>query len=107
MNELTRAARRDRCFIRAFANGHSGQIRDINGKGMKISLFGRPEIAGGEQVNVKIIPDDMLGLKPFYVRGTVRWVRREDNLVNFGLQYSDGANMSAVLPLKKLIRTWR
>ena len=106
MIKKTRASDRDLCFIRAFANNHTGQVRDITSRGMRIALFGQPEIIKGDSINVKIIPDESEGIDSFYIRGTVRWVKRGESLVNFGLHYTDEANMSALLPLKKILEHW-
>ncbi|MDC7224839.1 MAG: PilZ domain-containing protein [Spirochaetales bacterium] len=107
LTDSTRAARRELCFIRAFVNGHTGQIRDITTEGMKIALFGHPPLSPEEKVNVKIIPDESLNIPSFYVRGTVRWVKKDPLTVNFGLSFTEGANMSVTLPLKQVINIWK
>ncbi len=107
MDKIIRSIKRDTCFIRAFANGHTGQIRDINTRGMKVALFGHPLIGKGDSINIKVVPDEETGLEPFYVRGRVMWVKGERRLVNFGIHYSDEGNMSVLRSLRKIIRTWR
>ena len=107
MTKKTRTDDRDICFIRAFANGHSGQVRDITYRGMKIALFGQPDIKKGDPVNVRLIPEESLKIDSFYVRGTIRWVKREAALVNFGFHFTEEANMSALVPLREIIGIWR
>jgi hypothetical protein len=107
MTEASRTSPREICFIRAFANGHTGQVRDITDDGMKITLFGNLPLSTGESINVKIVPDESLKIPSFYIRGTVRWITNDKITVNFGFSFTRRGNLSVSTSLEKILRTWK
>ncbi|MDC7219684.1 MAG: PilZ domain-containing protein [Spirochaetales bacterium] len=107
MPDIVRTTSREQCFIRAFVNGYTGQVRDITREGMKIALFGDLKVCQKDTINVKIIPDESMKIPSFYLRGTVRWVKNESFTLILGFQYTTDANMSSVVYLNKILKIWK
>jgi hypothetical protein len=67
-----------------------GYLRDINSLGCQIDFIEHPPIKEGDQIDIRIIPNEELNLPAIQLTLTVRWIKED------AVYYSIGGSLSVV-----------
>jgi hypothetical protein len=67
-----------------------GYLRDINSLGCQIDFIEPPSLQRGDQIEIRIIPDEELNLPPIQLTLTIRWMKPD------AVYYSIGGSLSEV-----------
>jgi hypothetical protein len=80
-----------------------GTIHDMNTGGLRVDWISRPRVKAGQEVRIKIIPIDELGLPTIEATVQVRWSRQSGIYESTGLQLVSLKNREMLNSYKKLL----
>lgn len=77
-------------------------LRDISLLGCRIDIITPIQTQIGDKHMIKLIPLDETGIPAFSLIAEVRWIKKNNNFLTFGLRFTD-VEIENTLRLKKLV----